>query len=212
MKRALALAAGRVSSRSARFHLIYTCTFGILFYGTPHNGSGIARPASRLIKFASAVIPRRITRFETSLVTGLEVDSETLQNITQDFAPMMTRYHVYFFWEQLPTNLKYSTDYVVARDSAAPVIDGTNRCGIAANHRDMCKFESFDSPGFKVTIAALKRYVQAAPDVVETRLEESANMLDERRKNEALDLIKDCKIPLSSGSERHRRVAKGTLG
>ncbi|KAJ5984237.1 hypothetical protein N7481_006336 [Penicillium waksmanii] len=164
-----------------------------------------------LIKFASAVVPRRISRFETSLITGLEVDSETLQNITQDFAPVMTRYHVYFFWEQLPTNLKYSTDYVVARDSAAPVIDGTNRCAIAANHRDMCKFEDFDSPGFKVTIAALKRYVQAAPSVVKTRLEESANMLDERRKNEALELIKDCKIPLSSGLERYRGIAKDTF-
>ncbi|KAJ5668848.1 hypothetical protein N7462_009918 [Penicillium macrosclerotiorum] len=125
---------------------------------------------------------------------------------------MMTRYHVYFFWEQLPTNLKYSTDYIVTRDSAAPVIDGTNRCGIAANHRDMCKFESFDSPGFKVTIETLKRSVRAAPVVVETRLQESANMLNERRKNEALDLIKDCKIPLSSGFERYQSVAKGTLG
>lgn len=201
VKRALTIAAGHVSHRSARLHLIYTCTFGILFFGTPHNGSGIARPANRLIKFVSAVVPRRITRFETSLVTGLEVDSETLQNITQDFAPMMTRYHIYFFWEQLPTNLIYSTDYVVARSSAAPVIDGTNRCGIAANHRDMCKFEGIDSPGFKVTIRALERYVQAAPRVVETRLEESANMLGERRKNEALDLIKDCKIPLFSGQE-----------
>lgn len=212
MKRALTLAAGSVSPRSSRLHLIYTCTFGILFYGTPHNGSGIARPANRLIKFASVVIPRRIIRFETSLVTGLKVDSETLQNITQDFAPMMTRYHVYFFWEQLPTNLKYSTGYVVTRDSAAPIIDGTNRCGIAANHRDMCKFESFYSTGFAVTISTLKRYAQAAPDVVETRLEESAKMLDERRKNEASDLIRDCRISLPPGSERHQSIAKGSLG
>lgn len=208
MKRALTLAAGRTSARSSRLHLVYTCTYGILFFGTPHNGSGKARPVNGLMKFVSAVVPRKIARFETSLLTGLEEDSETLQNITQDFAPMMARYHVFFFWEQLPTDLKYSTDYIVDRDSAAPVIDGTDRCGIAANHREMCKFGSIDSPGFKVVIAALRRYVRAAPDVVETRLEESAKMLNERRKNEALDLINDSK---SSDLRRHRIVTKGTL-
>ena len=163
------------------------------------------------MKFASAIIPRKIARFETSLLTGLEEDSETLQNVTQDFASLMARYHVYFFWEQLPTDLKYSTDYIVERDSAAPVIAGTDRCGIAANHREMCKFESLDSPGFKVVIAALKRYVRAAPGVVETRVEESARMLDDRRRNEALDLIKDSKISLSFDQERHRGLAKGIL-
>lgn len=211
MKRALTLAAGRTSARNSRLHLVYTCTFGILFFGTPHNGSGMARSANHLVKFASAIVPRKIARFETSLLTGLEEDSETLQNVTQDFASMVARYHVYFFWEQLPTDLKYSADYMVERESAAPVIAGTDRCGIAANHRDMCKFESFDSPGFKVVIAALKRYVRAAPGVVETRVEESARMLGERRRNEALDLIKDSKISLSSDQERSRGLAKGTL-
>lgn len=76
----------------------------------------------------------------------------------------------------------------------------------------MCKFEDLDSPGFKVTIAALKRYVQVVPGVIEARLKESANMLDERRINEALELTKDCKIPLSSSLERYRSVAKDTLG
>lgn len=163
------------------------------------------------MKIASVVVPRKIAHFETNLITGLEKDCETLQNITQDFAPMMNRYHIFFFWEQLPTDVKYSMSYIVERDSAAPVIDGTGRCGIAANHREMCKFESIRSPGFSVIVATLRRYVRDAPDVVDTRLDESTKMLDERRKNEALDLINGCRISISPTIRRHSEVGKGTL-
>ena len=212
MKRALTLAAGRTSAKNSRLHLVYTCTYGILFFGTPHNGSGMARPAKNFMKFASAIVPRKIARFETSLLIGLEQDSETLQNITQDFASLMARYHVFFFWEQLPTDLKYSKDCIVKRDSAAPVIDGTDRCGIAANHQDMCKFESFDSHGFKIVIAALKRYMQAAPGVVENRIGESARMLGDRRRNEALELIRDSKLSFSFDQERCQGLTKNRMG
>lgn len=212
MKRALTLAAGRTSAKNSRLHLVYTCTYGILFFGTPHNGSGMARPANCFMKFASAIVPRKIVRFETSLLTGLEEDSETLQNITQDFAPMMARYHVYFFWEQLPMDLKYSKACIVNRDSAAPVIDGTGRCGIAANHRDMCKFESFYSHGFNVVVSALKRYLQEAPRVVENRIEERAKMLDDRRRNEALDLMRDSKISFSFDQEKRQSLSKDRMG
>lgn len=40
-------------------------------------------------------------------------------------------------------------------------------------------------PAFKVVVAALKRYLRAAPGVVEARVQESARMLDGRRRNEA---------------------------
>ena len=163
------------------------------------------------MKIASAVVPRKIAQFETNLITGLEKDCETLQNITQDFAPMMTRYHVFFFWEQLPTDVKYSMSYIVERDSAAPVIDGTGRCGIAANHREMCKFESIRSPGFSVIAATLKRYARDAPEIIDTRLDESTKMLDERRKREALELVKGCQISIWPTVRTHTEVGKGTL-
>lgn len=150
-----------------------------------------------LIKFASLVVPRKVVRFETNLLTGLEDDSETLQNITQDFSKMMARYSIFFFWEQLPTDLKYSMDYIVDCDSAAPVIDGTGRCGIAANHQSMCKFEDINSPGLKVVLATLKRYTLAAPSLVDKRLQESMRMLDEKRRNEALELVQECQLPAS---------------
>ncbi|KAJ5933624.1 Cytochrome P450 [Penicillium verhagenii] len=202
VKRALTLSEGCTSPKNARLHSIYTCTFGIIFFGTPHNGSGKARQVKSVIKFASFVVPRKIARFETNLVTGLEDDSETLQNITQDFSKMMARYSIFFFWEQLQTDLKYSMDYIVDRDSAALVLDGTGRCGIAANHGNMCKFEDVNSPGLKVVLATLKRYSLAAPVLIDKRLLESKRMLDEKRRNEALELVGEYQLPLSSGKRK----------
>lgn len=191
MKRALTLSGSRTSAKTARLHLIYTCTYGILFFGTPHNGSDKARRFNTLLKLGSLFVPKKFTRFETSLVTGLVDHSETLQNISQDFAPLMSRYYVFFFWEQLRSDLKYTKDYVVDRESAAPILDGTDRCGIAADHQGMCKFQNIDSPGFKVVIAVLMRYCQAAPMTVKRRLIESARELGDRRRFEAMELTRE---------------------
>ncbi|KAJ6103800.1 Cytochrome P450 [Penicillium sp. IBT 16267x] len=79
VKRALTLSEGRTSAKNARLHSIYICTFGILFFGTPHSGSEKARQANTLMKFASFIVPRKVARFETNLLTRLEDDSETLQ-------------------------------------------------------------------------------------------------------------------------------------
>ncbi|KAJ5371991.1 Cytochrome P450 [Penicillium concentricum] len=189
VKRALTLSQGRTSAKSARLHMIYTCTYGILFFGTPHNGSSKARQLGTIHKLASFIVPKRVARFETSLVTGIEDDSETIQNLAEDFSPLMSRYHIMFLWEQLRTDMKYTTDYIVDRESAAPILDGTDRCGIAADHRGICKFENVDSPGFKVVIVALKRYCKAAPARIKERLMESANSLSEKRRYEVMELV-----------------------
>ncbi|CAG8929982.1 unnamed protein product [Penicillium salamii] len=202
VKRALTLSQGRTSAKSARLHMIYTCTYGILFFGTPHSGSSKARQLDTIHKLASLIVPKRVACFETSLVTGIEDDSETIQNIAEDFAPLMSRYHIMFLWEQLRTDMKYTMDYIVDRDSAAPILDGTDRCGIAADHRGICKFEKVDSPGFKVVIVALKRYCVAAPARISERLIESANSLSEKRRYEVMELVGDSPIsPVSPVSD-----------
>jgi hypothetical protein len=48
-----------------------------LLTGTPHNGSSKARQLDSIHKLASLIVPKRVARFETSLVTGIEDDSET---------------------------------------------------------------------------------------------------------------------------------------
>lgn len=75
----------------------------------------------------------------------------------------------------------------------------------------MCKFESIRSPGFSVIAATLKRYARDAPEIIDTRLDESTKMLDERRKREALELVKGCQISIWPTVRTHTEVGKGTL-
>lgn len=162
-----------------------------MFFGTPHNGSSKARLLGSLQKLASLALPKATAQFESSLLNALEEDSETLQNITDQFAPLMCNFHIFFFWEQEKTDLKYTKDYIVDETSAAPILDNTERSGIAADHRGMVKFNRDTEQGFRTAVAALRRYCQLAPQVIRGRLAQSAETLSDRRRFEAMEMLKD---------------------
>jgi hypothetical protein len=192
----------------AGVHSIFTCTYGILFFGTPHNGSSKSRLARRLQKIASFVIPKRFADFELDLIKALEAESETLQNITDHFVPLMDNFHIYFFWEQEKTDLKYTRAYIVDRWSAAPHFDNTERCGIAADHRGICRFSSTASQAFQIVIATLKEYAQEAPDVIHTRCVRAASARKEATRQKAYDLLKMVPPPESETDQ----LVSGTPG
>ncbi|KKZ64975.1 hypothetical protein EMCG_09120 [[Emmonsia] crescens] len=189
VKKALAFSSRQTGPKTARLHSIYTCTYGILFFGTPHNGSSHSSALNSAQKLASLVVPKKAVLFETSLVNALKEGSETLQSINDEFLPLTPRFRLFFLWEQLRTDLKYTKDYIVSIDSAVPTLDGIEKCAIPADHRGMCKFQNANSPGFRTVLAALKRYSQAAPMIIQQRLIQSAEMLIEKRKHEALELL-----------------------
>lgn len=185
----MAYSASRNSSKLAHLHSIYTCTFGILFFGTPHNGSSKARLAGSLQKLASLTIPKGAAQFEGSLLKTLEEESETLQSVTDQFVPLMSRFRIFFFWEQERTDLKYTKDYIVEETSAAPILDNTERCGIAADHREMCRFESETSQGFRTAVAAIRRYSQEAPHVIKERCVRAAELMKREQECEAMEIM-----------------------
>jgi hypothetical protein len=173
----------------AHVHSIYTCTFAILFFGTPHHGSNKANLLGSLQKMASLTIPKSVVEFESGLVNALEKESEILQNITDQFAPLMPNFRVFFFWEQEKTNLKYRRDYIVDETSAAPILDNTERCGIGADHQRMCKFQSPNDQGYRTAVAALRRYSREAPYVIQKRYQRAASLYRDDRLVEAEELL-----------------------
>ncbi|KAL6717647.1 hypothetical protein ACLMJK_005562 [Lecanora helva] len=189
VKRALAYSISRTASKISHLHSMYTCTYGILFFGTPHLGSNKAHLLSNLQKMTSMTIPKKLLECDSDLVRALEEDSEVLQNITDQFAPLMSRFHIYFFWEQERTDLKYTKDYIVNEPSAAPILDDTERSGIAADHRNMVKFEGKDSPGFRTVVAAIRRYAQEAPKVITIRIADSNAILKSLEWQKASELV-----------------------
>ena len=78
---------------------------------------------------------------------------------------------------------------VVEKDSAAPILDDTERAGLSYDHRGMCRFESRNSPGYRLVAAALLRYVREAQGVIPRRWVDATEMLKSERANEAAELL-----------------------
>ena len=115
--KAIAYSASRTSKPIQHYHSIYASTFGILFLGTPHDGSNKAKLASTSRRMVKALVPSKIVDTEGQLLDALQEGSEVLQNITDMFAPLMKDFHIYFFWEQEKTDMGFTLDYV--RSSAS---------------------------------------------------------------------------------------------
>lgn len=126
---------------------------------------------------------------ESNLVKALEPGSEILQNINDQFSSLIDRFCISFYWEEQRTDLKYTKDYIVDQDSAAPILGNTERSGISADHRGMCKFEDASSSSFRKVAATAMRYVEDAPNVVKTRIEKASEQNDLRRYGEARELL-----------------------
>lgn len=58
------------------------------------------------------IAPKKLWDTESQLLEALGAGSETLQNITDMFAPLMKHFHIFFFWEQEKTDCGYTWDYV----------------------------------------------------------------------------------------------------
>lgn len=150
----------------------------MLFLGIPHLRSIIAIPAIFLQRVILAMMPKRIVGTDRQPLRDLSEGFEVPQYITDQFAPLMRRFRLFFFWEQQKTVLPHTREYadavtilselraiacferIVDESSAAPIIDNTGRSGIDADHRQMCKFSDGGSAGHRPGAKALRRYLQ----------------------------------------------------
>ena len=79
---------------------------------------------------------------------------------------------------------------VVEESSAAPILDNTERAGLPYDHRNMCKFENLNSPGYRLVVAALIRYSKEAPEVISQRWKHTIDMLRSKRSQEVAELLR----------------------
>jgi len=93
-------------------HSIFVSTYAVLFLGTPHNGSSKASLVSIGRRMIDALVPSKVWDTDGQLLDALQEGSETLQNITDMFVPLMKNFRIHFFWEQEKTDFGVSQDYV----------------------------------------------------------------------------------------------------
>jgi protein SERAC1 len=64
------------------------------------------------------------------------------------------------------------------------------RAGLPYDRRNMCKFDSHTSPGYRLVVAALIRYSMEAPEVISRRWKHAVEMLNSQRSQEADELLR----------------------
>ena len=196
VKRCLIHSKASRHSHTERTRSIYVSTYGVLFLGTPHNGSDLAKWGTLLERISSAVLPKKFFDSSDQLVQALKTNNETLQNINRLFIEIIGRFHIYFFHESKPMDLKGTRGFVVDEDSAAPVIEGVERMGIERDHSHMCKFESEGAPGYDVVAEAIMRYADDAPKLIQARWDEERRIRDFEKQEAAKEILRGRKTPL----------------
>jgi hypothetical protein len=175
VKRALALSSSRDLQHPRS---IYTSTYGILFLGTPHNG----------ISKATLVAQDHFDTGPSHFTLSLLRSSELLDEINDQFAPLMKQFAIFNFWEEIKTQSDAGDFYVVEQDSAAPAWDDVERCGIMATHAAMTKFENLSDGRFRPVLEALSRYVRTAPILIKKRWADDAEMMNHKRQHKIDEL------------------------
>ncbi len=186
VKKALAYSASRTSAQVAHLYTVFVSTYGILFFGTPHNridtASWLAQESTQSSELRTTI------QTDGQFNSALNRSSETLELITDQFAPLMKQFHVFFFWEEVQTRFGHRSGFIVEESSAAPILDNTERSGIDATHSSMVKFSNMNCSSYRTVIEALRRYCREAPRVIPRRCEEALAALARARSNEAFEL------------------------
>ncbi|KAH2883934.1 hypothetical protein KXV75_007163 [Aspergillus fumigatus] len=184
VKKALAHSANSTSPLVAHLNEIFISTFAILFFGTPHININLA---NRLVLESSGVGDGRAQRLGYSQSSPPK-KLQSLESITDQFAPLMRKFYTTFFWEGMPTDFGGYHDFLVEPASAAPAIYESPKCAIVgATHSRMVKLLDW-SPSYSTVLATLKRCCLKAPGVINDRWKKARDALARARLNEAHEM------------------------
>ncbi|EMT62469.1 Protein SERAC1 [Fusarium odoratissimum] len=200
---------------------IVNFTRGVIFLGTPHHGSSLAK-IGELVSRSVGLIKET----NSDIVQVLTRDSEVLARIQDSFqALLMTRskdeatmIDITCFYEELPTK-KFGV--IVPKHSA--ILPGYISIGIHRNHAEMTKFSNSEEPGFVAICGELKRWMKRIQQTQSKpkKHTRAAHFLipytfnpDFVGRSEILDLLKSQLEDLEPQSKRkgHRRAALYGLG
>ncbi|KAF2113014.1 hypothetical protein BDV96DRAFT_648635 [Lophiotrema nucula] len=187
---------------------IFVSTYAIIFFGTYHT----RHDATRWLDYEHQLKSQRIglNRLKSAVVP--KRDSDAILSINVGFSPLMKQFHVFFFWEQIVTDIGNRAEHMVDYESAAPVLEDTERASIYATHYDMVKHTRPDDTGYRTILSALLRYTRAAPALIHRRWEKASEYLRGLRSQQASELAGfDFNIHVEEPSRRASEVTEKIL-
>ncbi|KAI8633498.1 hypothetical protein F5Y19DRAFT_413884 [Xylariaceae sp. FL1651] len=136
---------------------IWKSTYGIVFFGTPHNGADSAKIGNVVAKITRSILQRPGNTF----IKALTRDSSVLNTITDDFRQLLEDFQIISFWETLPLG---RFGLVVDPRSAVLGLPGTRekQVPLDADHRSMCKFESEEDCRYQLVASNITDMIEQA--------------------------------------------------
>lgn len=186
VKRALLYSNDVHAHHQEDFRSIFVSTYGIIFLGTPHNGSDIAIWGRVLQLMSDITIPRRIFETQPTLLRALKRGNETLQGINSHFLDVYQRFRIHMVHENHRTDVRGSKILVVDAASAGPQLPGVTYYGIEASHSGMCKFDGENAPGWVNVSTAIREWVGDGGNVIPIRWEVEE---DDRKARASLEMF-----------------------
>ncbi|KEZ43802.1 hypothetical protein SAPIO_CDS3953 [Scedosporium apiospermum] len=186
LKKSLIYSSTRTAPKVVHLWDQFVSTFAILFFGTPHGKT----TASNWLALEKQSHQSQLATSYTLAhgPTSVRENNQLVQSISSDFMPLIKQFHMFFFWEALPTSFKGRSVFIVDSESAVPKLDNTEAAAIYATHFRMVKFSSRESSDYCTVIAALTNYCEKAPEIISHRWGQAETALQQLRASEAWEL------------------------
>ncbi|KAI0158132.1 hypothetical protein GGR57DRAFT_500249 [Xylariaceae sp. FL1272] len=139
----------------------------MFFLATPHRGSDSAKLLNNILK-ASTILSSR------QYIADIFKGSSSLQIINDEFRAYTDRLHLWTFYETLKTRVSATSSVlIVDRDSAVLGYRGEIAQPLNADHRSICKFDSFVDPNYITIRNSLSKATEdLLGDVLQKRAEQ----------------------------------------
>jgi len=144
-----------IASIGQDFRSVKDRVAGVIFLGTPHEGTEIAGLARKLL------LPPKIFRIvDTGMLKSLESKNAGLYNISRDFWSGYGHLDIVCFYETDAKRI-LSAESMIVDDQSAAII-GKRRIYLTSDHSGLNKFSGSQDPNFKLVRAELQNMVSGA--------------------------------------------------
>ena len=146
------------SQRAKLYGSIVSATCGVVFFGTPHRGSGGAKFSKTCLDIARVVYP--IVR--SDLVGNLQRTAEALADIGELVPELLEPLIIITAYETRSLDLFSAAGIVISRESALLNISNEMAIPIDTDHRAMCRFSDQNDPRFRPVLLAVSSAIKTA--------------------------------------------------
>lgn len=163
----------------SRYKSIHELTVGIIFMGTPHQGTDIPEFASILTNMAKKILHKPNPKVT---IDALEANCPFLLQLSKDFRNQMSKYTIVSCYEQKPmkhsprlvsfllverfdVNTQHSDESlvvkIVEKYSALLGVANEEQIPVNADHQEMCKFASPADETYEQIYIRIRRMMHA---------------------------------------------------